>query len=130
LTRHQWIAYSSNESRRFEVYVRSFHGVTATGAGTRISIDGGSHPKWRPDGKELFFLAPDRKLMSAEIHLSPGMMPAPPKPLFETRIYMANFLAGYAVAQNGQRFLINAPTEEEERSPLTVISNWNPDTRR
>jgi len=126
----EWIAYSSNESGRFEVYVRSFQGGPATGAGTRISIDGGSHPKWRPDGKELFFLAPDRKLMSAEIHLSPGMMPAPPKPLFQTRIYMANFLAGYAVAQNGRRFLINAPTEEAERSPLTVIANWNPDTRR
>jgi len=124
-----WIAYSSNESGRSEIYIRRFDGTTATGAATRISIGGGSLAKWRRDGRELFFLAPDRKLMSAEIHLAANVRPSAPLPLFQTRIYMANFLAGYAVAQNGQRFLINAPTKDADSSPVTVIANWNPGVR-
>jgi Tol biopolymer transport system component len=125
----RWIAYSSNESGRSEIYIRSFDGTTATGAATRISIDGGSLPKWRRDGKELFFLAPDRKLMSVEIRWAPNPKPSSPLPLFQTRVYVANFLSGYAVSQNGQRFLINAPTEDEESEPVTVIANWNPVVR-
>jgi Tol biopolymer transport system component len=125
----RWIAYSSNESGRYEIYIRRFDGTKATGAAARISIDGGSLAKWRRDGKELFFLAPDRKLMSAEIHLAANVRPSAPFPLFQTRIYMANFLAGYAVAQNGQRFLINAPTKDADSSPVTVIANWNPGGR-
>jgi Tol biopolymer transport system component len=121
-----WIAYSSNEPGRSEIYVRRFDARPATGAATRISVDGGSHPKWRRDGREVFFLAPDGKLMSSEIRWLPDIRPSPPVALFQTRIYVLNFLVGYAVAQNGQRFLINAPSEDAESGSVTVIANWNP----
>jgi Tol biopolymer transport system component len=126
----QWIAYTSNESGREEIYVRNFEGGPARGGARRISIDGGSHPKWRRDGKELFYLSPDRKLVSVEIGASPVLKAGPPRPLFQTRIQIASFLLGYAVATNGQRFLVNTPAEEAESGPITVIANWNPDAKR
>jgi Tol biopolymer transport system component len=125
----RWIAYTSNESGRSEVYARRFEGKAASGPATRLSIVGGSHPKWRQDGRELFFLAPNRKLMSVEVHMGPDLKPASPTPLFQTRIYAANFLMGYAPSKDGQRFLINAPTEEASSGPVTVIVNWNPSAR-
>jgi Tol biopolymer transport system component len=126
----RWIAYTSDESERYEIYVRRFDGRPATGAALRVSIDGGTHPKWRRDSKELFFLAPDHKLMAAEIRSSPSITAAVPKALFQTHIQSANFLTGYAVAGNGQRFLMNTPAEDAESGPVTVIVNWNPQSKR
>jgi Tol biopolymer transport system component len=125
-----WIAYTSEESGSPEIYVRKFEAGPARGGARRISIEGGSHPKWRRDGKELFYLSPDRKLMSVEIGASPVLKAGPPRPLFQTRIQMANFLASYAVAANGQRFLVNTSAEEAESGPVTVITNWNPDAKQ
>jgi len=122
-----WIAYTSDESGRQEVYVRSFEGAPAgTGGKWRISTDGGSHPKWRADGKELFYLAPDRKLMSAEIRPGPGLNRGVPQPLFQTQVLIRDYLVSYDVAANGQRFLLNTPVEETQSAPVTVITNWNP----
>jgi serine/threonine protein kinase/Tol biopolymer transport system component len=125
-----WIAYTSDESGRQEVYVRRFEGAPAEAGAFRISTEGGSHPKWRADGKELFYLSPDRKLMSVAVTSSPVFKAALPRPLFQTRVVMADFLANYAVAANGQRFLVNSPSEEAELGPITVIANWNPGAKR
>jgi Tol biopolymer transport system component len=125
-----WIAYTSEESGSPEIYVRKFEAGPARGGPRRISIEGGSHPKWRHDGKELFYLSPDRKLMSVEIDTSPVLKAGRPRPLFQTRIQMADFLASYAVAATGQRFLVNKPAEETESGPVTVISNWNPGAKQ
>jgi serine/threonine protein kinase len=121
------VAYTSDESGRQEVYVRSFEGAPAgTGAKWRISTDGGSHPKWRADGKELFYLSPDRKLMSVEIRPGSGINFGLPQSLFQTHVRVRDVLVSYEVAANGQRFLLNTPVEETESAPVTVITNWNP----
>src|SRR4029077_11981360 len=104
-----WICHPRGESGREETSVRNFEGGPARGGARRISIEGGSHPKWRRDGKELFYLSPDRKLVSVEMGASPALKAGPPKPLFQTRIQIASFLLGYALSANGQRFLINTP---------------------
>ena len=125
-----WIAYTSNESGRQEIYVREFAAGPAAGGARRISIEGGSHPKWRRDGRELFYLSPDRNLMSVEAGASLVLRAGPPRRLFQTRIQMADFLESYAVSSNGQRFLVNTPAEEAESGPVTVIANWNPGPKR
>jgi eukaryotic-like serine/threonine-protein kinase len=113
------VAYVSDESSTLEVYIDAF---PSTAHKQRVSITGGMHPSWRGDGRELFFLAPDKKLMAAEIELDSGRVQAP-RPLFQTRI------AGvarnhYTVSADGQRFLINSPVSDAAISPITVILNW------
>jgi eukaryotic-like serine/threonine-protein kinase len=125
----RWIAYTSDESGTQEVYVRRFEAAPARAAAIRMSVQGGSHPKWRRDGKELFYLAPDRKLMSVEVDPSPVFRAGPPRTLFQTRVEMADFLVNYEVAADGQRFLVNSP-DDTQLGPLTVIVNWNPDLQR
>jgi Tol biopolymer transport system component len=123
-----WIAYSSDESGRHEVYVRPF----PPGPGKwKISISGGEFPRWRRDGKELFYLSPDRKLMAAPVKAGPGAQPvfevAVPLALFEVRVPATipghnSFV--YAVAADGKRFLVNTSPSEAAETPLTVIVNW------
>jgi Tol biopolymer transport system component len=74
----QWIAYSSDESGSQEIYVRRFEARPAGAGASRISREGGTHPKWRRDGKELFYLSTDRKLMSVEMVPSPVLKAGPP----------------------------------------------------
>jgi eukaryotic-like serine/threonine-protein kinase len=118
-----WIAYSSNESGTFQVYVRPF---PASGGQWMISTNGGGQPRWRSDGKELFYLGPDRKIMAVEIKEDGESFAAGnPKPLFETRA--TAILPGgsiYAVTGDGQRFLVITPIEESSPSPITVVMNW------
>jgi Tol biopolymer transport system component len=83
----RWIAYTSDESGQDDVYVRPF----PSGAGKwKISTTGGQFPRWRHDGRELFYLSPDRKLMVAAVKAGSGLQPvfevATPQALFETRI--------------------------------------------
>jgi len=121
----RWIAYTSDESGRQEVYVRGFEGGPATTGARRVSIDGGSLPRWRRDGRELFYLSPTRKLMSVEFDGSTALVRGVPRALFQTNVMMADYLVGYDVAANGQRFLVSAPADEAESSLFTVIVNWN-----
>jgi eukaryotic-like serine/threonine-protein kinase len=122
----KWIAYQSNESGIFEIYVQSFPGP---GNRRQISTGGGSQPRWRRDGKELFYISPDGTLMAVPIGI-PGQAPNPgvPVPLFKTRIVggVAASIqkAQYAVAPDGRRFLINVTIEESVASPITVVTNW------
>jgi Tol biopolymer transport system component len=120
----RWIAYRSNESGRLEVYVRPFPGP---GGARRISIDGGSQPRWRRDGKELFYVAANDTLMAVPI--DEGEAPAvldigTPIPLFSTRLAGPGLLRQqYAVARDGQRFLMNV-VAEQGTSYITVVQNW------
>ena len=122
----RWVAYQSNESGRFEVYVQPFPG---TGGKQQISIAGGEQPRWRVDGKELFFLAPDSKLMAVTVQASGGKLDADsPVALFQTRTPVSSsaiFKAQYAVSRDG-RFLINMPLEDSNAAPITLILNWKP----
>jgi Tol biopolymer transport system component len=126
----QWIAYTSDESGRQEVYVRRFEGSPASAGAIRISEDGGAHPKWRRDGRELFYLTPDRRLMSVAIETSLRFHAGRPQPLFQTRISMADFLDNYAVSSDGQHFLVNNSDEKADSGPITVIANWSPGAKR
>jgi Tol biopolymer transport system component len=112
----RWIAYTSNESGRFEVYVRSFSGSPGVVAGKwQVSSSGGSGPRWRRDGRELFFRAADGKLTAAPIAAGAAFQTGPPEALFDTRDTSAPFDQDFSVkfdfdvGADGQRFLVTAP---------------------
>jgi Tol biopolymer transport system component/predicted Ser/Thr protein kinase len=125
----RWVAYQSNESGRFEIYVQP---VPGPGGKWQVSIAGGTDPRWRPDGKELFFLAPDTKLMAAPVRVSDSTFEAgSPASLFQTRTVVggnANLTPQYAVSSDG-RFLFNVPEDTSTAAPITLILNWNPGTK-
>jgi len=121
----RWLAYTSDESGTWEIYVQSF---PVAGHRRTISIDGGAQPRWRRDGKELFYLSSDRRLMSVKIDQkldAQGVLEvSDPEPLFQTHIRGAlvpSWLE-YTVTANGQRFLI-CETERMDSS-MTVLLNW------
>ena len=113
-----WVAYSSNETGRTEIYVQAF---PAGGDRHVISHSGGHDPRWRRDGRELYFLSPDGTMMAARIDASHGFQ-STLEPLFETGITVTNGHP-YAVTQDGQRFLY--PVTTNPVAPrLTVVLNW------
>jgi len=124
----RWIAYRSDESRGGEIYVAPFPGP---GGQRQISTAGGRQPRWRGNGKELFYLAPDDKMMAAEVNgagpttLQVGSV----RPLFEVRQAVTGGFV-YDVTGDGQRFLINAALEQKASSPITLVQNWSAATKR
>ena len=88
-----------------------------------ISSAGGTQPRWRRDGKELFYLAPDRKLMAVAVKTGPTFEVDSPRPLFQTMLDPSAFRQAYAVSADGNRFLLNTPVETVAQ-PLTVVLNW------
>jgi hypothetical protein len=114
-----WLAYSSDETRRLEVYVQSF---PEGGRRYQVSVNGGSMPVWSRDGRELFFVALDGKMMAAAIRKNGGGLEiGAPKALFDSKIVPGNFSA-FDVAKDG-RFLI--PVREQRWGlPLTLVVNW------
>jgi Tol biopolymer transport system component/tRNA A-37 threonylcarbamoyl transferase component Bud32 len=120
-------AYTSNESGRDEVFVQTF---PAGGGKWQISTDGGDQGQWRADGKELLFLGLDRKLRAVDIESKHGFEPGMQRVLFETRTDVPAGLASrayYAVARDGQRFLVNTILSDGSRIPITVVLNWGKD---
>ena len=119
-----FIAYSSDESGRYEVYVQTF---PVSGGKWLVSRDGGAQPHWRADGKEIFFIAPDRKMMAADVKLEGSTFEGGvPKALFQTQIISyPNPRNGYEVSADGQRFVIITPLQENTSTPITVVANWN-----
>jgi serine/threonine protein kinase/Tol biopolymer transport system component len=120
------IAYSSDESTRAEVYVQRF---PMSSGKVRVSTNGGNRPRWRRDGKELFYLNPDGKMMAVEMKATAtALETAGPHELFQTRVASAPFGAPtYDVAADGQRFLIDTTLDEAEGPPpITVVMNWAP----
>jgi hypothetical protein len=95
----------------------------------KVSIAGGTDPRWHPNGQELFFLAPDGTLMATAVRASGATFdPGTPTGLFKARMVVggnANLVPQYAVSRDG-RFLINVPDETSSAAPLTVIVNWKP----
>ena len=89
---------------------------------------GGTHPKWRRDGKELFYLGADSKMMAVEVTTGAAFRAGIPRPLFETGV--TNILVRYAVTRDGQRFLIPTPTGEASPTPATVVVNWTAGIKR
>jgi len=118
----RWLAYASDVSGLFEVYVQSF---PDGGGKWQVSTGGGSHPRWRRDGRELFYYARDGKLMAAQVRSGESFEKVAVVSLFEFRAgSLTLILAPYAVMDDGQRFLINTVVETEANAPLTVVVNW------
>ena len=116
----RWVAYQSDETGRPEIHVQPFPGP---GPRFQVSVAGGTLPRWRRDGRELFYVAPDRRLMSLSVtprrdRLETGA----PQPLFT--LSTTSF---YEPSPDGQRFLVTAAVSEV--SPITVIMNWRPPIR-
>ena len=119
-----WIAYTSNETGKFEVYVQPFPG---SGAKWQISTKGGGEPFWRRDGKELFYVTPDKKIMAVDIDLSPALSVGAPKPLFDVKIQGpigTDNRSHFVASADGQHFLVQITTEGSDFSPVTVVMNW------
>ena len=124
----KWIAYQSNQSGSFEIYVQSFPGP---GGKQQVSRDGGAQVRWRPDGKELFYVALNGQLVAVPITLpatGQSIEPGTPVPLFATHVGGAVQTAGkqqYDISPDGQRFLMSTIVDDVT-SPISIILNWTP----
>lgn len=117
----QWMAYISDESGRYEVYVESFPGH---GGKRQVSTAGGAGPQWRRDGRELYYHAPDGKLMAISITGGASFNAGAPVALFEFRATSNLSTPYYSVTRDGQRFLLSTIVETEPNAPLTAVVNW------
>jgi Tol biopolymer transport system component len=127
----RWVAYTSNESGRLEVYVQRF---PPTGAKWQVSVAGGMLPKWRGDGRELFFLVPGTgRIMAADVLTEENFQSNTPRLLFQLPVGLTHGSeAGghYGVAPDGQRFLVGLPADESAVQSLSVVVNWTSDLIR
>ena len=123
------MAYMSDETGTFEVYVAPFP-AAGNWWRKRISNNGGSQPRWRRDGKEIFYIAPDGTLMAVTVTAENAFESGAPRTLFKTRIAGVDSLirnlnmTNYAVTGDGQRFLITSTIVDNPASSMTVLSNW------
>jgi serine/threonine protein kinase/Tol biopolymer transport system component len=121
----RWMAYQSNESGQLQVYVQTF---PLSGAKYQISTAGGNSPRWRRDGKELFYVAADQKLMAVPIKLGATIEAGTPQPLFPISPFpgFGSVNSFYQPMRDGRRFLVNAPAGGEAAAapPITVVTNW------
>jgi hypothetical protein len=117
-----WIAYESNETGRFEIFVRPADGSPGR---WQVSVNGGRYPLWRRDGKELFFQAPDQSIVSAAIHGQPGFVAGTPVALFHHELATLGYTGRtWSVSADGQRFLLTVPALSSERPHFDVWVNW------
>jgi Tol biopolymer transport system component len=125
----RWVAYQSNESGNYEIHVQSFPTPSVR---MQISTGGGAQPRWRRDGKELFYIGLDSRLMAVAVSTDARgqIQVTAPTPLFLTRP-AGGPIPGvqkqqYVVAADGQRFLVNTITDEAVASPITLVLDWKP----
>jgi eukaryotic-like serine/threonine-protein kinase len=111
----RWLAYYSNESGNREMYLRSVEG---SGERLRVSSGGGTMPRWRLDGRELFYLSSDNGVMSVSLSTGSRLQPSAASLLFRVE----GVVRDYDVAADGQRFLLDVA--EPDPAPLTVLANW------
>ena len=118
----RWVAYVSDETGAEEVYVREFQESSGKWL---VSTGGGSFPRWRRDGKELYYTS-GGKMMAVEVNASGSNFDARvPKLLFEKP-----GVGQYDVSGDGQRFLVGVPVENRSPDPITVVLNWTADLKR
>jgi dipeptidyl aminopeptidase/acylaminoacyl peptidase len=124
----RWVAYSSNESGPREVYVRPF--PDAAGGKIMVSRNGGVSPHWRRDGRELFYVSADSKMMAVEVTTGPQFHSGTPAPLFTAPIRARVGVSAprFDVTPDGQRFLFAAESAAGDAasapSPFTLVQNW------
>jgi Tol biopolymer transport system component len=118
----RWIAYTSNENNRTDVFVQTF---PPGGGKWQISIDGGGEPAWRADGRELFFMN-GRRLYAVDVEATGGRFEAgTPRELFEASVLTGEVRRNrYVVSADGQRFLLVTSPPAADSTPMTVVLNW------
>jgi eukaryotic-like serine/threonine-protein kinase len=114
-----FLAYISDESGRPEIYVRQFSG-TSVGRKWRVSTSGGTYPRWRRDGRALFYLGADGTITQVEVNTNAGFQAGAVQTLFK----LPARVTGYDVTGDGKRFLVGAPVEQDAQTPFTVALNW------
>ena len=112
----------SDETGRDEVYVQATPPATFR---TKIWINSGTLPRWRADGKELFFVSPadDSTMMAVDVDTGASFSAGVPRPLFKTG-GEPSLVSGYAVRADGQQFLMPGRVTQAETWPITVVLNW------
>ena len=115
----KWIAYESNETGAMEIFVRSF---PASDQRWQVSVGGGDTPRWRGDGRELYYVSADRKITAVEIRTDPKFQAGSPRALFPTQI-IPNIEArnNYDVTSDGRRFVVNTRRVADLLLPITVV---------
>jgi Tol biopolymer transport system component len=119
----KWIAYNSNDSGTWQVYVAPF---PPTGQRWQVSSTGGVDPRWRRDGRELYYLSLDGQMTAVEVDtsLTDRFEAGPPQLLFDARLNINPRADHYAVTGTGERFLLKRPVGRGSREPWTVVLNW------
>ena len=117
----RWVAYQSNESGRFEIYVQAFPGP---GGKWQISTAGGQEPQWGPDGRELLYLSPERQLVRVEVQTGQTFVAGIPEAMFPVSLRSVTTNNRYLIAPDGQRFLLLSSLIEDSTPPTTVVVNW------
>jgi len=118
------VAYSSNETGSWEVNVSAF----PSAAGKWQVSRGGAEPRWRQDGRELFYLSSEGKMMAVPVKIGASFEVGQPVELFQTHIRQpisAQDVFSYDVAADGKKFLINTKVDTPNSAPLSVILNWS-----
>jgi hypothetical protein len=119
-----WLVYETNESGRPEIVAQAFPRANGRFA---VSTGGGTAPRWRADGKEILFIAPDGKMMAVPVEtIGTTFEAGKPLALFSTDIVAQPFKAQYAVSRDGRFLVNNLQAEEASASPITLIINWTP----
>jgi serine/threonine protein kinase len=119
----KWVAYASNESGDWEVYVTTFPAATGK---WQVSRGGGSEPRWRGDGKEIFYIGPKSMLTAVTVDTRDSFSSGNPTPLFRTQIratVSSTDQFSYDVTKDGQRFLVNKYAKPAQVAPLHIILN-------
>jgi serine/threonine-protein kinase len=133
----RWLAYQSNESGNFDIYVRPFRDLER-GARATVSTAGGTQPRWAPNGRELFYLSPRNEMMSVRVGSGDTWSATTPEKLFDATAYFiggtGNPFFNYDVAKDG-RFLMMKPiagatTEGNTTANLVVVQNWTEELKR
>src|SRR5438105_1890369 len=120
----RWVAYASNETGNWEVYVSPFPTATSK---WQVSRGGGERPRWRRDGKELFFLSGEGKITAVAVKTGSTFEAGPPVTLFQTHTAQpisTQDVFSYDLSGDGQKFLINTRVDEPNAAPLSIILNW------
>jgi dipeptidyl aminopeptidase/acylaminoacyl peptidase len=121
----KWVTYVSNESGKDEVYAVAFPNPAAR---FQISTNGGNNPQWRRDGKEMFYVDPDNKIMAVDVSArGDSLQLGTPHALFQARLQTVD--PPYAATGDGKRFLVNEQPASSASS-LTVVSNWDADLKK
>jgi eukaryotic-like serine/threonine-protein kinase len=126
----RWVAYASNETGSMEIYVSPF---PAADGKWQVSAAGGQEPRWREDGKELFYVSADGKMMAVSVTTGASFKSGSPIALFQTQRRQpvsAFAVFSYDVAGDGQSFLIATKRDEATAAPLSVLLNWSSDIEK